>query len=91
MKIIFLNRLFGFTPYWEYEPTNAYHLGSPGVYTTDKILYLITIDKLHLKCDVIDESVVNGLRQPIIQSFVLDKTSGYKVFCEPETTTYKKI
>ena len=44
-----------------------------------------------MKCDVIDGSVVNGLRQPILYSFVLDKPSGYKIFPEPETIHYKKI
>ena len=44
-----------------------------------------------MKCDFIDGSIQNGLRQPILYSFVLDKPSGYKVFCEPETNHYKKI
>ena len=44
-----------------------------------------------MKCDVIDGSVVNGLRQPILYSFVLDKEPGYKVFCEPDTIHFKKI
>ena len=44
-----------------------------------------------MKCDVIDGSVVNGSGQPILYSFVLDKLSGYKVFCEPETIHYKKV
>ena len=44
-----------------------------------------------MKCDAIDGSVVNCIRQPILFSFVLDKPSGYKVFCEPETIHYKKI
>ena len=44
-----------------------------------------------MKCDVIEGSVVNGLRQPILFSFVADKPSGYTVFCEPETKHYKKI
>ena len=44
-----------------------------------------------MKCDCIDGSVVNGIREPILFSFVLDKPSGYKVFCEPETIQYKKI
>ena len=44
-----------------------------------------------MKCDIIDGSVVNGLRQPILYSFVLDKKPGYKVFSEPETIHYKKI
>ena len=44
-----------------------------------------------MKCDAIDGSVVNGVRQPILYSFVLDKPSGYKVFSEPETIHFKKI
>ena len=44
-----------------------------------------------MKCDVIDGSVVNGLRQPILYSFVLDKLPEYKVFCEPETIHYNKM
>ena len=46
--------------------------------------------KLHLKSDVIDGSVVNGIREPIFFSFILDRPSGYKVFHQPETVLYKK-
>ena len=52
---------------------------------------LNTISKIHLKCDCIDGSVIDGVRQPIIYSFVLDKKPGYKIFSEPETIHYKKI
>ena len=44
-----------------------------------------------MKCDAIDGSIQDGVRQPILFSFVLDKPAGYKVFCEPETRHYKKI
>ena len=44
-----------------------------------------------MNCDVINGSILDGLRQPILFSFVLDKPSGYKVFCQPETIHYKKI
>ena len=64
---------------------------SPGVYTSDKVLKLNTVNKLHLKCDVIDGSFQNGLRQPILFSFVLDKNSRYKVLCEREAVHYKKL
>ena len=37
-----------------------------------------------------DGSVVNGSRQ-LLFSLLLDKASGCKVFCEPETIHYKKI
>ena len=84
--------LLKFDPYWDYKPTNAIHADFPGVYITDKkISNLNTIDKIHLKCDCIDGSIQDGVRQQILFSFVLDKPSGYKTFCEPETIHYKKI
>ena len=88
----FFHTLLGFEPYWEYKLINSNHVAIPGVYTGDKIfLNLNTIDKNHLKCDCIDGSIQDGVRQPILFSFVLDKPSGYKFFCEPETIHYKKI
>ena len=81
----------GYTPYWDYKHTNAIHANSPGVYTKDKILNLNTLDKIHLKCDVVDGSVVNAVREPTLFSLVLDKKPGFKVFCEPEAIHYKKI
>ena len=41
-----------------------------------------------MKCDCFDGSVQNGVRQPILFSFILDKPSGYK---EPETIQCEKI
>ena len=43
-----------------------------------------------MKCDVIDGSVVIGIREPIPFIFILDKPSGYKAFCQTETVHYKK-
>ena len=78
----------GFDSYWDYKFTGPFN----GVYANDKIiLNLNTMDKIHLKCDAIDGSIQDGVRQPILFSFVLDKPSGYKVFCVPETIHYKKI
>ena len=65
-------------------------IDSAGVYTKDRTLNLSTFDKIHLKSDVIDGSVLNGIREPILFSFDLDKPAGYKVFCEPETIHFKK-
>ena len=88
----FFHTILGFDPCWDYKPTIAIHADSPGVYTNDKlILKLNTKSKIHLKCDIMKGSVVDGVRQPILFSFVLDKPDGYKVFCEPETIHYKKI
>ena len=89
---LFFILFLGFSPYWDYKPTNSSHVLISGVYLSDKIiLNLNTIDKIHLKYDCIDGSIQNGVRQPILFSFVLDKPSGYKVFCEPETIHYRKI
>ena len=76
----FFNTSLGFTPYWDYKPANAIHADSPGVYTSDKFLYLSTKNKTRLKCDAIDGSVRNGIRGPILFSFSLDKPPGHKVF-----------
>ena len=68
----FFKTLLGFTTYWDFTPTKANHADSPGNFTSDKILYLSTTDKIRSKCDVIDGSVVNGIREPIRFSFVLN-------------------
>ena len=60
-------------------------------HTSQSIVNLGSTNKIHLKCDCIDGSVVSGFRQPILFSFVLDKLPGYKVSCEPETIHYTKI
>ena len=87
----FFHTLLGFTPYWDYKPTNSNRDAIPGVYTSNKILSLGSTNKIHLKCDCIDGSIQDGVRRPILSSLVLDKPSGYKVFCEPETIHYKRI
>ena len=87
----FFHILLSFEPYWDYKRTNSNHFPISGDYTSDKILKSSTTKKIYLKSDGIDGSVVNGLRQPILYSFVLDKLPGFKVFCEPETIHYKNI
>ena len=46
----FIINFLGFTQYWDYRPTNAIHADSPGVYTSDKNLYLSTVNKIPLNC-----------------------------------------
>ena len=79
----FFSTILGFTPGCVYKHYNQY--------LSQKIVTLSNTNKIHLKCDAIDGSVVSGVRQPIFYSFVLDKPAGYKFFCEPETIHYKKI
>ena len=79
----FFSTILGFTPGWDYKHYNQYF--------SQKIVNLRSTNKIHLKCDAIDGSLVDGVRQPILYSFVLDKPSGYRVLSEPETIQYKKI
>ena len=79
----FFSTILGFNAGWDYKHYNQY--------LSQKIVNLSSTNKIHLKCDAIDGSVVNGVRQPILYSFVLDKPSGYKVFSEPETVHFQKI
>ena len=79
----FFKTVLGFTSGWDYK----FYIK----YTSQKIVNLGNTKKINLKCDVIDGSVLDGVRQPIIYSFVLDKLPGYKVFSEPETIHYEKI
>ena len=44
-----------------------------------------------MKSGVFDGSVVNGLRQPILDSFVIVKPPGYRKNSDPETIHHKKI
>ena len=79
----FFSTILGFTSGCDYKHYNKY--------TSQKVVNLGSTNKIHLNCDCIDGSVVNGVRHPILFSFVLDKKPGYKVFSEPETIHYKKI
>ena len=79
----FFSTTLGFTSGWDYKSYNKY--------TSQKIVNLGSTNKINLKCDVINGSIVDGFRKPILYSFVLDKLPGYKVFSEPETIHYKKI
>ena len=78
----FFSTILGFKLYWDYKHYNEY--------ISQKIVDLSSTNKIHLKCDVIDWSIVRGLRQSILFNFILDKPAGYKVFCEPETIHHKK-
>ena len=65
---LFLNNILVFNPHSEYKHYNEC--------ISQKFINLSTIDQIPLKRDCIDGSVVNGLRQPILFRFVLDKPHG---------------
>ena len=79
----FFNTMLSFSPFWDYKNDNEDF--------SEKIRKLNIINKIQLKRDCFVGSVLNGVRQPILYNFVLDKPPGYKMFCDPETIQYKKI
>ena len=62
-----------------------------GSYKGDRPINFTGIVKIHLKCDCINGSIVNGIREPILYSFGLSSTSGHKMFNEPRAKLFKKI
>ena len=61
-----------------------------GNHTSEKPVMITTTDKVHLKCDCVDGSIVNGIREQTLFSFNLGAPPGYKIIKEPTTVLYKK-
>ena len=76
-----LNTVLGFT----------HTVYPPGTHTSEKPVMITTTDKVHLKCDCVDGSIVNGIREQILFSFNLSASPGYKIIKEPTTVLYKSI
>ena len=55
---------------------------TPGTYKIEKLNNIIGIDEIHSKCDCSNGSFVNGVREPTLFSFALDKIAGQKVYKE---------
>ena len=64
---------------------------SEGTHRSEKPDMITTTDKVHLKCDCVDGSIVNGIREQILFSFNLSAPPGYKIIKEPNIILYKKI
>ena len=62
----------------------------PGSYKSDKPINITGIDKVYLKCNVVDGSIVNGVREPILYSFGLHQPPGHKIYKEPKVKLFKK-
>ena len=62
-----------------------------GSYKSEKPINITGIDKVHLKYNCIDGSIVNGIREPILYSFALDQPPGHKIYKEPKVKLFKKV
>ena len=96
--LIFKNKSFfytilGFTQSHSYplDDIDGFYQLIAGSYKGDKPIIITGIDKVHLKSDCIDGSIVNGVREPILYSFALDQPPGHKLYKEPKVKLFKKI
>ena len=55
----------------------------PGIWENEISFNITKTDKIHFKCDRIKRSIVNGVWEPYIFSFALDKPPGQKLSNEP--------
>ena len=96
--LIFTERCFfytilGFTQSRSYplDDIDGFYQLIAGSYKSDKPINITGIDKIHLKCDCIQGSIVNGIREPILYSFALSSPPGHKIYKEPRVKLFKKI
>ena len=89
----FFYTTLGFTQSRSYPLDNIdgfYQLIS-GSYRSGKPINITGIDKIHLKCDCIQGSIVNSIREPILYSFALSLPPGHKIYKEPRIKLFKKV
>ena len=81
----FFYTILGFTRSRSYplDDIDGFYQLIAGSYKSDKPINITGIDKIHLKCDCIEGSIVNGVREPILYSFALSSPPGHKIYKEP--------
>ena len=89
----FFYTILGFTQSRSYplDDIDSHYQIIAGSYKSDKPINISGIDKIHLKCDCIQGSIVNGIREPILYSFALSSPPGHKIYKEPRVKLFKKI
>ena len=58
---------------------------------SERPINITSVDKNLLKCDCIIGIIVNGVREPILYSFALDKPPFLKIIEEPRVKLCKKF
>ena len=86
-------KILGFTQSHSYplDDIDGFYQLIARSYKSDKPIKITGIDKVHLKGNVVDGSLVIGVRKPILYSFALDQPPGHKIYKEPRIKLFKKI
>ena len=81
----FFYTILGFTRSQSYplDDIDGFYQLIAGSYKSDTPINITGIDKIHLKYDCIQVSIVNGIREPILYSFALSSPPGHKIYKEP--------
>ena len=89
----FFYTILGFTQSRSYplDDIDSHYQLIAGSYKCDRPINITGIDKIHLKCDCIQGSIVNGIRESILFSFALSSPPGHKIYKEPRVKLFKKI
>ena len=92
-KKSFFYTILGFTRSRSYplDDIDGFYRLTAGSYKSDRPINILGIDKIHLKCDCIQGSIVNGIREPILYGFALSLPPGHKIFKEPRVKLFKKL
>ena len=96
--LIFTNKSFfytilGFTQSHSYplDDIDGFYQLIAGSFKSEKPINITGIDKVQLKCDCFDGSIMNGIREPILYSFALDQPPNHKIHKEPKVKLFKKV
>ena len=88
----FFYTILGFTQsrFYPLDDIDGFYQLIAGSYMSIKPNNITGSDKIHLKCDFIQGSIVNGIREPILYSFALSSPPGHKIYKEPRVKLFKK-
>ena len=73
------------------DDLDRFHQLTAGSYKSEKPVIITGIDKMHLKADCIQGTIVNSIRELILYSFALSSPPGHIFFEESRVRLLRKI
>ena len=90
-KKSFFFTLLGFTQSHSYplDEIDGFYQLIAGSYKRDRPINFTGLDKVHLKCDCVQGSIMKGTREPILFSSALDQPPGHRIYDEPRIQLFE--